>query len=67
MKKFLFPLFVLLALSFVLISCESEPEEPKYTVTFKDVDGSVISSVSVKGGGEFLSQRINQKQSWVIN
>lgn len=51
MKKFLFPLFVLLALSFVLVSCEAEVEEPKYTVTFKDVDGSIISSVSVKGGG----------------
>lgn len=66
MKKFLFPLFVLLALSFVLVSCEAEAEEPKYyTVTFKDGD-NVIKEVSVKEGDKVAQIQDPEKEGYVL-
>lgn len=66
MKKLLFPLFILLALSLVLVSCESEVEEPKYyTVTFKDGD-NVIKEVSVKEGDNCAKIQDPEKEGYVL-
>lgn len=66
MKKLLFPLFILLALSLVLVSCESEVEEPKYyTVTFKDGD-NVIEVVSVKEGDNCAKIQDPEKEGYVL-
>lgn len=66
MKKLLFPLFILLALSLVLVSCESEVEEPKYyTVTFKDGD-NVIEEESVKEGDNCAKIKDPEKEGYVL-